>query len=87
MTMSVAMRPASLRTHVMFAVLAELEMSALCMVDLTQDSRADLLGEFLLWLNLSATSQDGSGQRARHFVATLTKGSSDASSVAWGGGW
>ena len=27
----------------------------------------------------------GSWQRARHFAAALTKGSSDASSVAWGG--
>ena len=69
----------------MFAVLAELEKSALCMVDLTQDSRAGLLGEFQLWLNLSATSQEGPWQRAQYFVAALTKGSSDASSVALGG--
>ena len=38
-----------------------------------------------LWLNSSATSQEGPWQQAQHFVAALTKGSSDASSVAWGG--
>ena len=68
----------------MFAVLTELEKSSLCIVDLTQDSRADQLSEFKLWLNLSATSQEGPWQEARHFVAALTKGLSDASSVAWG---
>ena len=34
---------------------------------------------------MSATSQEGPWQRARHLAAFLTKGSSDASSVASGG--
>ena len=74
MSMPVAIRPASMWTHAMFAVLAEVEKSALCMGDLTQDSRADLPGEFQMWLNLSATSQEGACQRARYFVVALTKG-------------
>ena len=88
MSMSVAVRLASLWTHAMFAVVAELEKSALCMVDLTQDSRrrADLLGEFQQWLNLSATSQEGPWQRARHFVAAVTKGSLHHLSHGGGGG-
>ena len=36
-------------------------------------------------MSITATSQEGPWQRARHFAAALTKGSSDASSVAWGG--
>ena len=56
-SMSVAVRPASLWMHAMFAVLAELEKSALCMGDLRQHSSADLVGEFKLWFNLSATSR------------------------------
>ena len=84
MSMSVAIPPASLWMSAMFAALAEVEKSTLCMVDLTQDSRADHLGEFQLWFNLSATSQEGPGQRVRHFVAAPTKGLSDALSGGWG---
>ena len=69
----------------MFAVVAELDKSGRCSVDLTHDSRADLVSEFKQWLSITATSQEGPWQRARHFAAALTKGSSDASSVAWGG--
>ena len=68
----------------MFAMLADLEKTGVCTVGLTQDSRADLVGEFKQWLNMSAISQEGPGRRARHFAAVLTKGSSDASSVGWG---
>ena len=39
MSMTVAMRPASLWTHAMFAVVAELKTSGRCSVDLTHDSR------------------------------------------------
>ena len=85
MSMTVAIRPASLWTHAMFAVVAELDKSGRCSVDLTHDSRADLVSEFKQWLSITATSQEGPWQRARHFIAALTKGSSDASSVAWGG--
>ena len=46
MSMTVAFRPASLWTHAMFAVVAELDKSGRCSVDLTQSSRADLVNEF-----------------------------------------
>ena len=46
MSMTVAFRPASLWTHVMFAVVEELDKSGRCSVDLTHDSRADLESEF-----------------------------------------
>ena len=79
-SMTVAIRPASLLTHDMFAVVADLDKSGLCSVDL-----ADQVGEFKQWLSITATSQEGPWKRVRHFAATLTKGSSNASSVAWGG--
>ena len=43
MSMTVAIRPVSLWTHAMSAVLVGLEKSGLCIVDLTRDSRADRL--------------------------------------------
>ena len=85
MSMAVTIRPALMWTHAMFAVVAELGMSGRCSVDLSHDSRADLVREFKQWLSIKATSQEGPWQRARHVSAALTKGSSDASSVAWGG--
>ena len=42
MSMPVAIHPASLWTHARFAVVAGLEKSGRCTVDLTQDSRASL---------------------------------------------
>ena len=69
----------------MFVVVAELDKSGRCSFDLTHDSRADLVSEFKQWLSITATSQEGPWQRARHFTAALAKGLSDASSVAWGG--
>ena len=57
MSMAVAIRPASLWTHAMFAVVTELEKSGRCFVDLTNDSRADLVSEFKQWLSITATSQ------------------------------
>ena len=85
MSMAMAIRSASLWTHAMFAVIADLHKSGLCSVDLTHDSRADLVSEFKQWLSIAATSQEGPWQRAWYFATALTKGSSDASSVAWGG--
>ena len=42
MSTTVAVRPTSLRTHAMFVVIAELEKSGRCTVELTHDSRASL---------------------------------------------
>ena len=61
MSMTVAIRPASLWTHAMFVVVAELEKLGRCSVDLTHDSRADLVSEFKKWLSITATSQEGRG--------------------------
>ena len=57
MSMAVTIRPALMWTHAMFAVVAELGMSGRCSVDLSHDSRADLVSEFKQWLSITATSQ------------------------------
>ena len=85
MDMTVAIRPASLWTHALFAVVADLDKSGLCSVDLTHDSRADLVGEFKQWLSITTSSQEGPWQRARYFAVALAKGLSDTSLVARGG--
>ena len=59
MSMAVTIRPALMWTHAMFAVVAELGMSGRCSVDLSHDSRADLVSEFKQWLSITATSQEG----------------------------
>lgn len=43
---TVVIQPASLWTQVMSVVIADLAKPGRCTVNLTQDSRADLLGEF-----------------------------------------
>ena len=62
---TVALRPGSLWTHATFAVVADLDKSRLCSVDLTHDSRANLVGELKQWLSITATSKEGPRQRAR----------------------
>lgn len=84
MSKTVVIWVASLWTHALFAVPSDLEKSGLCMVDLTQDSRTDRLGEFEQWITMSGTSQEGPWKRPRHYAAVPTKGSSDASFIAWG---
>ena len=85
MSMSAAIRPASLYTQAMFAGLSTLEKSGLPAVDLKLHSSANLLGELTRWLDIASTTHEGPWQRARHYNARLTGGSSDASSPAWGG--
>ena len=62
MSMTVAIRPALLWTHAMFAVVADLETSGVCSVDLMHDSRADLVSEFKQWVSITTTSQEGPWQ-------------------------
>ena len=81
---TVMIRPASLSTHAMFAAVADLKHSGLCSIDLTHDSRADLVGELKQCLSITATSQEGPRERALYFGTALTNGSSHVSSVAWG---
>ena len=85
MSMTVAIRPASLWTHAMFTVLSRLEKSGLRHIDLSQDEFVDLRGEFTQWIGISSSSHQGPWQRAQHFTAALTGGATDASSTAWGG--
>lgn len=85
MSMSVAIRPASLYTQAMFAAVAALEKSGRHCIDLADRTSEDLLAEFRWWCRISTTSHEGPWQRARHFAASITRGASDASSVAWGG--
>ena len=80
-SMTVAIGPISLLAHAKFAVLADLEKSGLFIVDLTQVSRADMLGR---WRKFPAAPPEEPRQRARHLAAVSTQGSFDASSVAWG---
>ena len=81
--MTAAIRPASLWTHSMAAVLARTEKSGDSRVQLTR--QAELRAELCQWLQLTTTTQQGPWQRARHFTAALTGGATDASSNAWGG--
>ena len=85
MSLTVAVRPASLWTHAMFAVLSKLEKTGTSRIDLASHAHADLLGEFKQWMTITSTSQEGPWQRARHFTAVLTCGATDASSTGWGG--
>lgn len=69
----------------MFRALADLQKSGIASIDLSCDASADLVVEFKQWLSITATSQEGPRQRARHVTAALKTGASDALSVALGG--
>ena len=59
MSMTVAIRPASLWTHVMLTALSELEKSGLRRVDLSKVEFGELRGEFRRWISTSSTSHEG----------------------------
>ena len=79
-SMSVPIRPASARTHFMFAAIAKAEGRAI-----QRDSTPDLRAELRAWLSLSSTSQEGPWYKARHFASRVTLAASDASSNQWDG--
>lgn len=83
MSMMVAIGPAYLWTHAMFARLASMDKAGLSWVDLWPDSNIDLLREFKQWLSLVATSHEEPLQKARHLIVKLD-GASDASMLGWG---
>ena len=85
MSMTVAIRPASLWTRAMFNTIASFEKGGPRVALLDRDEYADLRAEFQQWLSLTTTSHEGLWQRARHYTASITNGASDASSIAWGG--
>ena len=78
--MSVAIHPASLWTHVMFAAIAKTKGRAIQL-----NSRPDLREELRTWLSLSSTSQKGPWYEACHFESQATVAAPDASSNQWGG--
>lgn len=84
MSMTIAIRPASLGTHAMFTKLAVMDKAGLRFVDLRRDANADLLGESKQSLSLAATSNEGLWQRALHLIVKLDD-SSDASTLGWRG--
>ena len=75
--MKLAVRPAALWTHAMFAVLSNSEKSGASRIDLTHDSHADLLGEIKQWLRNTSTSREGPWQRAQRFTAALNDGATE----------
>ena len=79
-SMSVAIHPASLWTHVMFAAIAKTKGRAIQL-----NSRPNLREELRTWLSLSSTSQKGPWYEARHFESQATVAAPDASSNQWGG--
>ena len=60
MSLTVAVRPASLWTRAMFAVLSKLVKTGTSRINLAKDCHADLLGEFRQWIGIASTPQEGS---------------------------
>lgn len=79
-SMSVAIRPASLWTHYMFAAIKNAKGTSIQLAN-----KPDLRAELRKWLELSSTSQEGPWFKARHYHLELTRASSDASSNQYGG--
>lgn len=69
--MNVAIRPASLWTHAMFATLSALDKAGARKVGLRRDADAELLDEIEQWLSLVSTSHEGPRQKARHIIVEL----------------
>ena len=79
-SMSVAIRPASLWTHYMFTAISKANGRAIRL-----ETHADLRAELEIWLGLSTTSQEGPWYKEKHYEVTITTASSDASSNQHGG--
>ena len=74
-SMSVAIRPASLWTHYMFAAIKKAKSRVVQLKD-----KHDLRAELRVWLKLSSTSQEEPWYKSRHYDVSVTTASSDASS-------
>lgn len=85
MSMMVAIRPASLYTHVIFTVLPKLEKSRVSQLDQSRIEFGRLRGEVRQWISISSTSHKAPWQKTSHFTAALTGGATDAPSTAWRG--
>jgi len=80
MSMSAAIRPASLWTHFMFAAIAKARGRVIALAN-----KHDLREELKIWLRLSTTSQRGPWYKERHYDVRVTSSYSDASANQWGG--
>lgn len=71
MSMTEAIRPASLSTHVMFAVLSAMEKTNTRRVDLACNANAYFRGEFEQWFSLSVSSHEepSTNLRTRRYLA------------------
>ena len=78
-SMSGAIRPASLWTHHMFAAIAKANGR-----EIELCKTPDLRTELRIWLDLSATSQEGLRYKPPHFTSQITVAASNASSNQWG---
>ena len=79
-SMSVAIRPASMWTHCMYAAIAKANGRKIHV-----SSKPDLCAELNIWRSLSATAQEGLWYKPRHYASQVTVAASDASSNQWGG--
>ena len=68
MSLTMAIRLASLWTHAMFAVLSKLEKSGVSRIDLAHDFHVDLVGEIQQRMRITSTSHGGPWQRALNFT-------------------
>ena len=79
-SMSVAIRPASLWIHYMFAAIAKANGR-----EIHLSSKPDPCAELNIWRSLSATAQEGLWYKPRHYASQVTVAAADASSNQWGG--
>ena len=61
MSLTAAVRPASLWIHAMFTVLSKLAKTGTSGIDLARDSHADLLREFRQWIEITSKRDRGNG--------------------------
>lgn len=84
-SMAVAIRPASLWTHCMFAQLAKSARNRRPTSRVSLVKNPELAGELQQWVELEPTTHQGPWFKARHYTAALKVGATDASSNAFGG--
>ena len=87
MSMKVAIRPVSLWTHYMLEAIrkAQRPHHRFWQHRVRVLRKSGLREELELWGGLTENSQEGLWYLAKHFTVVLTRASSDASALAWGG--
>ena len=79
-SMSIAIRPASLCTRYVFEAIAKTNGRAIQL-----NSKHDMCAGVSIWRRLPATLQEGPWYEPRHYASQATVSASDASSNQWGG--